>query len=273
MAQLARCPSPSERWRRRCWVCLGPWRRASRRAWPRSTPPAARRCPPWSSGVRNTLVLASVHRTRGSSLAAYQVMRINADSLLRDPGRARLRGAHPPASAVAGPGRGRPAPPPTPAWSWTSATPRALALAVAGRLPDHGIAAKQVDVPESAQYGENCPDFLAIVRRLEAPHARRWRNGRRRCWPTCSARPRCEGCGAAGRPARDAAGRGGRPGAGRGPGRAPAPTTPSPAAPSCPWCWTGWPSPSGSGPPCTTRGTTRAAGGCTQTPRGISPTR
>jgi hypothetical protein len=118
--------------------------------------------------VRNTLVLASVHRTRGSSLAAYQVLRINADSLVRDP---EVR----PCGAV---GRFLEVALRRAAGSDTAAAASAeldlgftaaLALAVAGRAPPDTIAAKQVDVPESAQYGENCPDFLAIVRRLEAP--------------------------------------------------------------------------------------------------------
>ena len=118
--------------------------------------------------VRNTLVLASVHRTRGSSLAAYQVLRINADSLVHDPavrpcgaiGRfleialRRAAASHTAAEASAELDLGFTA---------------ALALALAGRAPPDTIAAKPLDVPESAQYGENCPDFLAIVRRLEAP--------------------------------------------------------------------------------------------------------
>jgi len=118
--------------------------------------------------VRNTLVMASVHRTRGSSLAAYQVLRINADSLVRDPEvrpcgamgrfleRALRRAADASTAAAA-------------SAELDLGFTAALALAVAGRAPDNTIANKPVDVPESAQYGENCPDFLAIVRRLEAP--------------------------------------------------------------------------------------------------------
>lgn len=118
--------------------------------------------------VRNTMVLASVHRTRGSSLAAYQVLRINADSLVKDPavracgvmGRflevalRRSAGASTAAAASSELDLGYTA---------------ALALALSGRAPLDTIAAKQSEVPESAQYGDDCPDFLAIVRRLEAP--------------------------------------------------------------------------------------------------------
>jgi hypothetical protein len=118
--------------------------------------------------VRNTLLLASVHRTRGSSLAAYQVLRINADSLMTEPQanecgalsrflRLALRRAAQASTAAEA------------SMHLDLGYAAALALAVAGRLPTGGIAAKVVDVPESAQYGEDCPDFLAIVRRLEAP--------------------------------------------------------------------------------------------------------
>ena len=120
--------------------------------------------------VRNTLLLASVHRTRGSSLAAYQVLRINADSLVNDPA-VRPCGALGQFLEVA---LRRAAGSDTAAAASSELDlgfTAALALAVAGRAPPDTIAAKQVDVPESAQYGENCPDFLAIVRRLETPGA------------------------------------------------------------------------------------------------------
>jgi hypothetical protein len=120
--------------------------------------------------VRNTLLLASVHRTRGSSLAAYQVLRINADSLVHDPA-VRPCGALGQFLEVA---LRRAAGSDTAAAASSELDlgfTAALALAVAGRAPPDTIAAKKVDVPESAQYGENCPDFLAIVRRLETPGA------------------------------------------------------------------------------------------------------
>jgi hypothetical protein len=118
--------------------------------------------------VRNTLLLASVHRTRGSSLAAYQVLRINADLLLAEPStgdcgalarffkQALGRAARASTASEA-------------SMELDLGYAAALALAVAGRLPDDAIAAKVIDVPEAAQYGDDCPDLLAIVRRLEAP--------------------------------------------------------------------------------------------------------
>jgi hypothetical protein len=117
--------------------------------------------------LRTTMVLASVHRARGSSLAAYQVMRINASALLRDP-EARTCGAF---STMLERAIARAARTPTAAdasleldLGYTAA----LALALAGRLPDGALIAKQLDVPESAMYADDCPDLLAIVRRLEA---------------------------------------------------------------------------------------------------------
>jgi hypothetical protein len=118
--------------------------------------------------LRNTLVLASVQRGRGSSLAAYQVLRTNADGLLRDAGK-RDCGA---LSDALGRALARADAAPTAAdaaleldLGYTAA----LALVVAGRLPSDGIAMKQIDVPESVQYGDGCPDLFALVRRLEKP--------------------------------------------------------------------------------------------------------
>jgi hypothetical protein len=117
--------------------------------------------------MRTTMVLASVHRARGSSLAAYQVMRINAAGLLRDPAvrscgafvqtleRAVIRAARAVTAADA-------------SLELDLGYTAALALALAGRLPAGSISAKQLDVPESAMYAEDCPALLAIVRRLEA---------------------------------------------------------------------------------------------------------
>ena len=117
--------------------------------------------------LRTTMVLASVHRARGSSLAAYQVMRINASALLRDP-EARACGAF---SSTLERAVSRAARTPTAAdasleldLGYTAA----LALALAGRMPDGTLIAKQLDVPESAMYADDCPDLLTIVRRLEA---------------------------------------------------------------------------------------------------------
>jgi hypothetical protein len=116
--------------------------------------------------LRTTMVLASVHRARGSSLAAYQVMRINAAALLRDPEargcgaltstleRAITRAARTSTAAEA-------------SLELDLGYTAALGLALAGQLPGGTLAAKQLDVPESAMYADNCPDLLAIVRQLE----------------------------------------------------------------------------------------------------------
>jgi hypothetical protein len=118
--------------------------------------------------MRNTLLLASVHRTRGSSLAAYQVMRVNADTLLKEPDTrecgALARFFEQALQRATAAGNAADA-----SMELDLGYASALALAVAGRLPPDAIAAKRVDVPEAAQYGANCPDLFALVRRLEAP--------------------------------------------------------------------------------------------------------
>jgi hypothetical protein len=42
----------------------------------------------------------------------------------------------------------------------------ALALALAGHVPSSTVAAKRIDVAESAHYGEDCKDVFALARRL-----------------------------------------------------------------------------------------------------------
>jgi hypothetical protein len=117
--------------------------------------------------LRTTMVLASVHRARGSSLAAYQVMRINAAALLADPD-ARSCGAFTQVLDRAVSRATRTATAADASLELDLGYASALALAVAGELPGGTLTAKQLDVPESAVYAENCPDLLAIVRRLEA---------------------------------------------------------------------------------------------------------
>jgi hypothetical protein len=123
--------------------------------------------PPLIERLRTTMVLASVHRARGSSLAAYQVMRINAAALMTEPearncgafyqtlSRALARAARTSSAADA-------------SLELDLGYTGALALALIGQLPGGTLAAKQLDVPESAVYSEDCPDLLAIVRKLEA---------------------------------------------------------------------------------------------------------
>jgi hypothetical protein len=117
--------------------------------------------------LRTTMMLASVHRARGSSLAAYQVMRINAAALLRDPD-ARSCGAF---SRTLERSIARAAGTRTAADASLELDlgyAGALALVLAGQLPGGTMSAKQLDVPESAMYSEDCPDLMALVRRLEA---------------------------------------------------------------------------------------------------------
>ena len=121
--------------------------------------------------VRNTLLLASVHRTRGSSLAAYQVMRLNADSLLKEP-TTRQCGALAQFFQQALTRAGRADNALDASLELDLGYASVLALAVAGRLPPDAIATKRIDVPEAAQYGSDCPDLLKLVRRLEAPSPR-----------------------------------------------------------------------------------------------------
>jgi hypothetical protein len=171
------------------FLALGPW--VSSPAHAKEHGSGCGALPTVVERVRNTLVLASVHRTRGSSMAAYQVLRINADSLVRDPA-VRPCGAMGQFLAVA---LRRAADSSTAAAASSELDlgfTAALALAVAGRAPPDTIAAKQVDVPESAQYGENCPDFLAIVRKLESPDSPL---GQRAAavLSDLRAHPRCEG--------------------------------------------------------------------------------
>ncbi len=115
--------------------------------------------------LRNALVLATVHRARGSSLAAFEVMLVNARTFARD-------------SAAAG--CGMLAPWMTRALGRADAAPDALgasleleqgygaviSAAVTGRLPGDKSAVKLLPVAESAEYGEGCPDIFQISRRL-----------------------------------------------------------------------------------------------------------
>jgi hypothetical protein len=116
--------------------------------------------------LRNTLVLATVHRSRGSALAAYQVLRTNALSFLherpaRDCGavprvleRALARAAAAPTAMGAG-------------LELDLGYTAAMGLTLAGRFPSDNISLKEIDVPESAQYGESCPDVFKLAQRLE----------------------------------------------------------------------------------------------------------
>jgi hypothetical protein len=118
--------------------------------------------------LRNTMLIASLHRTRGSSIAAYEVLRTNLKAFLRET-EGRTCGTLP---ALFDRALGRADRAPSAAEAGTEldlAYAAALALALAGRLPSDMIAPKMIEVPESAQYGDGCPDLFALVRRLDAP--------------------------------------------------------------------------------------------------------
>jgi hypothetical protein len=118
--------------------------------------------------LRNTMLIASLHRTRGSSIAAYEVLRTNLKAFLRET-EGRTCGTLP-ALFDRALGRADAAPSAVMAGSELDlAYAAALALALAGRLPSEVIAPKASDVPESAQYGDDCPDLFALVRRLDTP--------------------------------------------------------------------------------------------------------
>jgi len=118
--------------------------------------------------LRNTMLIASLHRARGSSVAAYEVLRTNAAAFVQD-GNSRACGALPPLfrRALA---RADAAPDALEASvELDLAYAGALGLVMAGRFPSDVIAPKRLDVPESAQFGEECPDLFALVRRLDGP--------------------------------------------------------------------------------------------------------
>jgi hypothetical protein len=121
--------------------------------------------------LRNTMLIASLHRARGSSIAAYEVLRTNAAAFVRD-GDNRACGALP-ALFRRAMTRAEAAPDALEASvELDLGYAGALALVMAGRFPSEIITPKRLDVPESAQYGDECPDLFALVRRLDAPGAR-----------------------------------------------------------------------------------------------------
>jgi hypothetical protein len=118
--------------------------------------------------LRNSLILAAVHRARGSSLAAYEVLRTNAEGFLNERTspecgvlpqileRALTRAAAAETAVDA-------------SLELDLGYTAALSVALEGRVATESLALKRLDVPESAQYGEDCPDIFALARRLAAP--------------------------------------------------------------------------------------------------------
>jgi hypothetical protein len=118
--------------------------------------------------LRAGLQAASGHRQRGSSLAAYQVLRATAASMARDGGGRRCGAVGPTLKA---------------ALARAAASPSALdasleldrgldeviSLASEGRLPRDTAPPKLLPVGEASLYGEGCPDLFALAKRLEGP--------------------------------------------------------------------------------------------------------
>jgi hypothetical protein len=120
--------------------------------------------------VRTGLETASGQRLRGSSLAAYQVLRATAASMVRD-----SAGQH--CGALG----------PTLTSSLTRAASArtaldasveldlgldaALSLATDGRLPMPSAPPKLPPVTEAAVYGQDCPDLFPLTVRLEGPRS------------------------------------------------------------------------------------------------------
>lgn len=116
--------------------------------------------------ARGTLMLAAVQRARGSSLAAYRVLRTNAELLLEDKAlttcgvvprifrQALARAAEAPSAMAA-------------SLALDVGFATALSVALTGRLPSEGMHVKAIDVAEASQYGEGCADLFALSRRLE----------------------------------------------------------------------------------------------------------
>jgi hypothetical protein len=118
--------------------------------------------------LRSGLQAASGHRQRGSSLAAYQVLRATASSMAGDAGGRRCGAVGPTLSAAI-----------KRAASASSALDASLeldqgldevlSLASDGRLPRDVAPPKLLPVGEAALYGEGCPDLFALALRLEGP--------------------------------------------------------------------------------------------------------
>jgi hypothetical protein len=118
--------------------------------------------------VRIGLEAAGGQRMRGSSLAAYQVLRATAASMVRDSAGDHCGALGPTLSSSL-----------TRAASARTALDAsveldigldaALSLATDGRLPNSGAPPKLPTVTEAAVYGQDCPDLFPLTVRLEGP--------------------------------------------------------------------------------------------------------
>jgi hypothetical protein len=118
--------------------------------------------------VRSGLEAASGQRLRGSSLAAYQVLRATAASMVRDSGGDRCGALGPTLKTFLA----------RAASSQTAldasveldlGLDAALSLATDGHLPLTSSPPKLPPVTEAAVYGQDCPDLFPMTLRLEGP--------------------------------------------------------------------------------------------------------
>jgi len=141
--------------------------------WPRHAPAKEHTaaCPELAgmmARLRAGLQAASGQRQRGSSLAAYQVLRATAASMARD-------GAGPRCGAV-GPTLSAALKRAAASRSALDASleldrglDEVLSLASDGRLPRDEAPPKLLPVAEAAIYGDDCPDLFTLAQRLDGP--------------------------------------------------------------------------------------------------------
>jgi hypothetical protein len=118
--------------------------------------------------VRSGLQEANGERLRGSSLGAYQVLRVTTASLARDSA-GRHCGALGPtlSAALARAAAARTAL--DASIELDLGLDAALSLASDGRLPQNPAPPKMLPVAEAALYADGCPDLFALAQRLEGP--------------------------------------------------------------------------------------------------------
>jgi len=118
--------------------------------------------------VRTGLEAANGQRLRGSSLAAYQVLRATAASMVHDSGGDRCGALGPTlTSSLARAAAARTAL--DASVELDIGLDAALSLATEGRLPVATSPPKLPPVTEAAVYGQDCPDLFPLTIRLEGP--------------------------------------------------------------------------------------------------------
>jgi hypothetical protein len=118
--------------------------------------------------VRTGLEAASGQRLRGSSLAAYQVLRATAASMVHDSGIDHCGALGPTlTSSLARAATARTAL--DASVELDLGLDAALSLATEGHLPAPSAPPKMPPVTEAAVYGQDCPDLFPLTIRLEGP--------------------------------------------------------------------------------------------------------